>query len=191
MDNNFDIAQIKLIVGLGNIGREFTNTRHNIGFDFVEQFAETKNFLEEKKFKASVCESKIHGLKVILAKPTTMMNSSGEAVNQVSKFYKIKPQEILVVHDDLDIKLGAYKLHYSKGPKIHNGILSIENHLGTTNFWRLRLGVDNRDENLRKHISGADYVLSTFSTEERVVVDIVFKKIIAEWINSSDNMDCL
>lgn len=112
-----------------------------------------------------------------LAKPTTFMNLSGESVGAISSFYKINPAEILVVHDDLDIKLGEYKMHFNKGPKVHNGITSIENHLGTSEFWRLRIGIDNRTPELRENISGADYVLGRFNSEERILLDKVFLKI--------------
>jgi|SRR5690606_12498843 len=174
----FDTSKIKLIVGLGNIGREYINTRHNIGFEFVETLAKTSKFNEEKKFKAYLHQVEINGYKIYLAKPTTMMNMSGESVNLISKYYNIEPNEILIAHDDLDLKLGSYKIQFSKGPRIHNGILSIENRLGTTKFWRLRIGVDNRYMATKDLMSGASYVLSTFKPDELNVVSKVIYDII-------------
>lgn len=174
----FDTSKIKLIVGLGNIGREYINTRHNIGFEFVETLAKTSKFNEEKKFKAYLHQVEINGHKIYLAKPTTMMNMSGESVNLISKYYNIEPNEILIAHDDLDLKLGSYKIQFSKGPRIHNGILSIENRLGTTKFWRLRIGVDNRYMATKDLMSGASYVLSTFKPDELNVVSKVIYDII-------------
>lgn len=178
--HEFDISEIKLIVGLGNTGLEYERTRHNAGFIFLDSIAQS-NFKEEKKFKALMSEH--NGIK--LAKPTTFMNSSGEAIRAISDFYKINPSQILVVHDDLDIKLGEYKLQFDKGPKVHNGISSIENHLGTSEFWRLRIGIDNRTPELKANISGADYVLGRFSSEElEILTKILFS--ISETLISSD-----
>lgn len=175
-----DINQIKLIVGLGNPGKDYFNTRHNAGFLFLDSLA--TSFLEEKKFKSEICITNSFN-KVIYSKPLTFMNNSGEAVKAIASFYKIKPSDILIVHDDLDIKLGDYKLQFNKGPKVHNGILSIENHLNTSEFWRLRIGIDNRTEEIKKYISGSDYVLGRFSTEELDTLTKVFNQIKAELQN--------
>ena len=155
----FNIEDIRLIVGLGNVGKAYSNTRHNVGFVFVENLADNKRFLEEPKFKALINQADFGGSKKIFAEATTMMNLSGETVSLISKFYQIDPKEILVVHDDLDLRLGSYKLQFGKGPKVHNGLLSIENRLGTAKFWRLRVGVDNREVSTRDLMSGSDYVL--------------------------------
>lgn len=169
----FDINSIKLIVGLGNPGKEYVKTRHNAGFIFLDLLS--NEFLTETKFKAEIANVTINK-KILLAKPTTYMNASGESVVAICNFYKLLPKEILVVHDDLDVKLGEYKLQFNKGPKVHNGILSIENLLATTEFWRLRVGIDNRTEELRKLISGSDYVLGRFSPEELDALDKTLKK---------------
>jgi len=171
----FNIQNIKLIVGLGNPGKEYTKTRHNAGFLFLDYLCES--FLTENKFKSEVSSININSKKILTTKPLTYMNSSGEAVLAISQFYKINPEEILVVHDDLDIKLGEYKLQFNKGPKVHNGILSIENMLSSSEFWRLRIGIDNRDGELRKNISGSDYVLGRFTQEELDVLAQTFKAI--------------
>lgn len=170
----FDIKKIKLIVALGNPGKEYVKTRHNAGFIFMDKF--NVEFLPENKFKSEIAQINLNQ-KFLLAKPKTFMNSSGESVVAILNFYKLLPSEILVIHDDLDIKLGEYKIQFNKGPKVHNGILSIENMLATSAFWRLRVGIDNRTEELRQHISGADYVLGRFTDDELKQLGSIFKSI--------------
>lgn len=177
----FKISEIKLIVGLGNPGKEYAKTRHNAGFMLFDQF--NVDFLLENKFKAEVSQFKTERQKFLLAKPNTFMNSSGESVVAICNFYKILPSEVLVIHDDLDIKLGEYKLQFCKGPKVHNGILSIENSLSTEEFWRLRVGIDNRSPELKKHMTGSDYVLGRFTDEELVTIEDLFKQIRVEYFN--------
>lgn len=179
--HKFDINKIKLIVALGNPGKEYVKTRHNVGFMFFDHF--NIEFLTESKFKAEIAQFKAENQKIIFAKPNTYMNSSGESVIAINNFYKLIPSEILVVHDDLDIQLGEYKLQFSKGPKVHNGILSIENLLSTEEFWRLRIGIDNRTQELKKHISGSDYVLGRFTDEELTTLEKLFTQIKAEYFS--------
>lgn len=179
--NKFDISLIKLIVGLGNMGNEFIATRHNVGFEFLDSLVSGARFKEDKDFFADFIEAKIEDQKVLLMKPRTMMNLSGKAVIAATNFYKIKPEEVLVVHDDLDIKLGAFKMHFSKGPKVHNGILSIENRFGTPDFWRLRIGVDNRDVVTRNHMTGSAYVLGKFKADERNLIIQTYNDIIGQY----------
>jgi peptidyl-tRNA hydrolase, PTH1 family len=166
----FKLSKIKLVAGLGNIGREYIGSRHNIGFEFVETLAGSNRFNEEKKLKALLFPVEINHNKIILAKPTTMMNASGETVNLIMNYFKFSPEEILIVHDDLDLSLGNYKIQFDKGPKVHNGILSIENRLGTSKFWRLRIGIDNRTLDEKKFMSGADYVLGRLRNDEIVII---------------------
>ncbi len=177
----FDLTKIKLIVGLGNLGNEFIATRHNVGFEFLDALVNGKRFKEDKDLFADFFEYEIDGHKILLAKPRTMMNLSGKALIAIKNFYKLNTDEILVVHDDLDIQLGSFKLHFSKGPKIHNGILSIENRLGTPDFWRLRIGVDNRDIVTRNHMTGAAYVLGRFKADERNLIIQTYNNIIQEY----------
>lgn len=179
--HKFDINKIKLIVALGNPGKEYVKTRHNVGFIFFDHF--NIEFLTESKFKAEIAQFKAENQKIIFAKPNTYMNSSGESVIAINNFYKLIPSEILVVHDDLDIQLGEYKLQFSKGPKVHNGILSIENLLSTEEFWRLRIGIDNRTQELKKHISGSDYVLGRFTDEELTTLEKLFTQIKTEYFS--------
>lgn len=196
IQHEFNPQNIKLIVGLGNVGKNYVRTRHNAGFLFLDFIAD-KEFNEEAKFKALMSEARGQMLEVgeqtsekgiptsgfrlptsvLLAKPTTMMNLSGDSVQLISNFYKIKPEEILVAHDDLDIQFGKYKIQFDKGPRIHNGINDIESRLGTTSFWRLRIGIENRESENEYKIAGRDYVLDKFTNDELQVLDAIFMEI--------------
>ena len=177
--NIFYLKEIKAIVGLGNIGKEYKNTRHNVGFDFLDYISNNSAFKENKKLRCLESNYIINNHKIILVKPITMMNNSGICVNLFSKYYKINLENILVVHDDLDIELGNYKLQFARGPKAHNGVNSIEKILKSKKFWRLRIGINNRTSKEKNDDfnSGADYVLSRFTeTEFSILVD-VFREI--------------
>ncbi len=159
---------MKLIVGLGNPGDKYKNSRHNAGFMFLDKFAESGRFSANKKFEAEILE--MDGF--LLVKPQTFMNDSGRSVRRIVDFYKLLPTEVVVVHDDLDIVLGERKIQMGVGPKIHNGVNSVEQYLGTMNFLRVRLGVDNRKE-IPTNLTGADYVLDDFGKEEKKVLNEV------------------
>lgn len=169
-----------LIAGLGNPGSEYKNTRHNVGFMFVDYIVEklgASNFNMEKKFNAETTNISIEGKKLILAKPQTYMNNSGESIIKLSQYFQISNENIYIVHDDLDINLNEYKIQFSKGPRQHNGIVSIECTLNTTDFHKVRIGIENRGE-LRGRISGKDYVLANFiDTEKEAFVNTVFPKL--------------
>jgi peptidyl-tRNA hydrolase, PTH1 family len=159
---------MKVIAGLGNPGREYTGTRHNIGFHIVEQIARAAGIeIEKKKFKSLGGRGKVAGTDVILALPQTYMNLSGEAVRQWMDFYKIDNKNLLVVHDELDLNFGKMKLSFDSSAAGHNGVASIIENLGTKEFSRLRFGVGKptvKDE-------GADHVLSSFSKEEKTELE--------------------
>ena len=125
---------MKLVVGLGNPEEKHAQNRHNVGFMFVDFFAQQ---LEEKDQQWRN--------KITILKPQTFMNQSGEAVREQKNFFKIPLDDIFVAHDDLDLRLGEFKIQKGKGPHVHNGILSVEKELGAGNFYRIRIGVDNRD----------------------------------------------
>jgi len=177
---------MRLIVGLGNPGERYNGTRHNTGFLVVEKLKneipnskfqitnqiQNINFQLEDKFSAEIFRLG----KLILAKPQTFMNESGEAVFKIAAFYKIKQNDLYVVHDDLDIKLGEYKIQKGVGPRLHYGIQSIENKIGSKDFWRVRIGVDNRGSENRT--DGEKYVLQRFTEEERVILNEVIKKVV-------------
>lgn len=164
-----------LIVGLGNIGEEYLRTRHNAGFLFVGKLAGEESFSLDKKQEAEVLSMK----NFTLVKPQTMMNDSGRAVRKIVDFYKLGIEDVVVVHDDLDIAFGEYKIQKDKGPKVHNGVLSVEQCLGRTDFWRVRIGIDNRQPGVN-YGTGADYVLSNFSKQEMKEMDVMFEEVLKE-----------
>lgn len=178
------LTYMKVIVGLGNPGQKYHLNRHNVGFmmlDFILKSQNCdKNFNSENKLFTELCELEVNNERIILVKPTTFMNESGKAVSKVKSFYKISLSDIFIIHDDLDIKLGGYKIQKGKGPKVHNGITSIETSLGTTNFWRVRIGVDSRDVNNR--VAGETYVLENFLHIELEKLNVLFKKITAQML---------
>lgn len=169
---------MKLLVGLGNPGQKYEKNRHNVGFMFLDAFDGEAEWREEKKFYGMVAEIEREGEKYLLLKPDTFMNDSGESVAAVSNFYKLNVSDILVVHDDLDIAFGSWKMQQGKGPKVHYGVTSIEQSLGDVNFWRVRIGVDGRDPTNR--IDGHSYVLQDFTSEEQGNLDLVFEEVGAE-----------
>ena len=166
--------KIKMIVGLGNPGSEYEQTRHNAGFWFIDELAwQYKATLkEEKKFFGSVARISISGSDLWLLKPSTFMNRSGQAVAALAQFYKIKPEEILVVHDELDIPCGRIKFKLGGGNGGHNGIKDIQARLGTPDFYRLRLGIDHPGD--RNLVVG--YVLNKPSPEHRQQIDEAINK---------------
>lgn len=158
---------MKIIVGLGNPGREYEATRHNIGFMVVEQLARTLGISTGRtKERALVAESQVKGEKVLLVKPLTYMNLSGEAVGALLRWYKLDPADLIVIHDDLDLPPGKLRIRQQGGPGGHNGIKSIIRLLGTEKFVRIKLGIG------RPHPGqeSADYVLNRFNAEERDLI---------------------
>ena len=166
--------KIKMMVGLGNPGAEYEQTRHNAGFWFIDELAwQYKATLkEEKKFFGSVARISISGSDLWLLKPATFMNRSGQAVAALAQFYKIKPEEILVVHDELDIPCGRIKFKLGGGNGGHNGLKDIQARLGTPDFYRLRLGIDHPGD--RNLVVG--YVLNKPSPEHRQQIDEAINK---------------
>lgn len=167
------------VVGLGNPGEDYEKTRHNAGFLFVEKLAGSKSWNQSKSGMLAYVWSKIGDEEVELLKPLQFMNKSGEAVKYaVSKHPELTMDNLVVVFDDLDLKLGEYKLVQGKGPKQHNGVLSIYDNLGTQDFWHLRLGVENRQPD--QPIPGEKYVLGKFTPEEKEFFDQVLEKAVVE-----------
>ncbi|OGM59064.1 aminoacyl-tRNA hydrolase [Candidatus Woesebacteria bacterium RIFCSPLOWO2_01_FULL_39_10] len=180
---------MKLVVGLGNPGEKYLNTRHNVGFMVVDALASqisnkipSPNYKLNKKLQSLIT---IHQ-SLILAKPQTYMNESGGAVKKLLVHFKVKLPNLWVIHDDLDIPLGSYKIQKGIGPKLHYGIKSIEEELGTKSFWRVRIGVDNRDPNNRiqgepsfaKATEGKEYVLQDFTEVEQTFLERVTEKVV-------------
>lgn len=147
---------MKLFIGLGNPGTKFKNNRHNVGQMVVDALHKGPTFLKSDCF----------------------MNDSGSFVKHfISLYPNHSISDLYVIHDDLDIKLGEYKIQFGKGSKAHNGILDIEEKLGTSEFWRVRVGVDNRITNDELRIKGEQYVLEDFTDEEKLILDRVIKEI--------------
>ncbi len=154
-----------LVVGLGNVGKDFDNTRHNIGFRAIDQFAhdhDIESWINKKDMSCLVADKNIGDTKVYLVKPTTMMNLSGNAVQKISNFYKISNAKIIVVHDELDINFGSIKITMGGSSAGHNGIKSIISQLGE-DFGRIRIGVGPKSPD---QIDSADFVLGRFNKEE-------------------------
>lgn len=155
-----------LIVGLGNPGKEYENTRHNIGFDAIDSIADKYNIdINRVKFKGVYGEGFIRGEKVILLKPTTYMNLSGESIRAVMDFYKLSEEDLLVIYDDISLEVGRLRIREKGSAGGHNGIKSIISHLGVDVFSRIKIGVGQPKGDLVNH------VLGKFSKDEREVLD--------------------
>ena len=163
-----------LIVGLGNPENQYSNTRHNMGFDTINQIAKTYNLkVEKNNFEGLYEKAKIEGEDIILLKPQTFMNLSGKSIKKVADFYKISSENIIVIYDDMDIEKGIIKLRKKGGPGSHNGMKSIINELQTEDFPRIRIGIGKPDYIYDK----INYVIgSIISKEEREILDEGIKK---------------
>lgn len=153
-----------LIVGLGNPEEEYSGTRHNMGFDAINAIAKTYNIcINRKKFDALYGDGIIEGKKVILLKPQTYMNLSGESIRQVVEFYKLKLEDILVIYDDMDVEKGNIKIRKKGGTGSHNGMKSIIHNLKSEDFARIRIGIGRPEETDDK----INYVIGKVETSER------------------------
>ncbi|MBU0661156.1 aminoacyl-tRNA hydrolase [Patescibacteria group bacterium] len=172
---------MRLIVGLGNPGKSYEKTRHNVGFMILDALHHDlaahniNNWELSKKFNAQIAGCSIAGEKIILIKPMTFMNRSGESVGLIAQYYKIIPEEIVVIQDDKDIPLGEYKVQTDRGHAGHNGIKSIMQHIGTKNFTRFRVGVAS--SNTRKMHDMSKFVLGNFGLFEKRTLDSVSQSI--------------
>ncbi|MDA2665356.1 aminoacyl-tRNA hydrolase [Bacillus cereus group sp. Bc011] len=176
-------TRMKLIVGLGNPGREYELTRHNIGFMAIDELAKRWNIsLNEQKFKGVFGAGFVNGEKVILLKPLTYMNLSGESIRPLMDYYKIDVEDFVVLYDDLDIPVGKLRLRMKGSAGGHNGVKSTISHLGTQEFQRIRMGID-RPKNGMKVV---DYILGRFTSEEIPDVNHSIEKAAdacEEWLN--------
>lgn len=154
---------MKLIVGLGNPGKQYEKTRHNVGFMVLNALHDQWEL--SKKFNAEVGEYSVKKEKIIFGKPMTYMNDSGEAVQLIAHFYKIKPKDIIVVHDDKDLPLGDIKVQSNRGDAGHNGVKSIVEHVNSNDFTRVRVGIAS--ENEKKMADTSEFVLSKFGLFEK------------------------
>lgn len=151
-----------VIAGLGNPGKKYENTRHNMGFITIDQLAEKHNIKVDKlKFKALVGEGRIAGQKVLLVKPQTYMNLSGESIREVMNFYKLEPENLIVIYDDIDIEAGALRIRKFGSAGTHNGMKSVVYQLQSDRFPRIRLGIGSQ-----KKGDLVNFVIGGFSKEE-------------------------
>jgi len=155
-----------LVVGLGNPGREYERTRHNVGWLVVDELARRLDGRWREKFSGRLAEVRLDGLRLALLKPETFMNDSGRSVAAAARFFKVEPESLLVVHDDVDLEAGRLQARAGGGLAGHNGLRSLAQALGTQDFLRLRIGVGRPGRGDPRSV--ADYVLSPFATEEDV-----------------------
>jgi len=152
---------MKLIVGLGNPGKEYHNTKHNIGFMFLDYLVDSNNFILNKKFNSMEYETLINGEKILYVKPLSYMNLSGEVVIKYINYYKISLEDLVIIQDDLDLSLGKCKLLFNRGDGGHNGIKNITLHLSSRQYLRLKIGISKSED-----VNMKDYVLSKFTKNE-------------------------
>ncbi len=166
-----------LIVGLGNPGKKYQNTRHNSGFRSLDEFGKENNFPDfklSKKFNSLVSKKNMEGKKIVLAKPQTFMNESGKAVKALFNFYKIKKSALIVIHDDMDLPFGKIRISKDRGSAGHKGAESIIKKLRTKNFIRIRIGISpekGKPENPEK------FVLQNLTEEEKKKIKEIFRKV--------------
>lgn len=159
---------MKCIIGLGNIGEEYANTRHNMGFMCLEHLSNKYNIkMDKKKTKCVYGEGNIYGEKVILVKPTTYMNLSGEAILEIMNWYKLELEDILVIYDDIDLPFGEVRYREKGSSGTHNGMRNIIQNLKSEDFCRVRVGIENRNGVPIPLIS---YVTSKLSKEEMIIL---------------------
>ena len=164
---------MKIIAGLGNPGKKYDGTKHNTGFMALDHFLQKNALnLEREKFEGKYTKQKIAGIDVILLEPQTFMNDSGRSVAQFAHFFKVEPQDILIVHDDMDMPLGKIRIRANGKSGGHNGIKSIIRDLGTNNFNRLKIGI-RHPANVTE-ASVVSWVLSPFNTEQKRLMDEAF-----------------
>jgi len=171
---------MKLIIGLGNPEEKYKNNRHNAGFIIIDEFQKDWGFPAfefSKKFDAEISEGISEGDKIILVKPQTFMNKSGESVQKIISFYKLTPEDITVIHDDLDINLGEFKLSTDSRAAGHNGVQNIIDKLGTQNFKRIRIGIEGEEQRKNRVVPGDVFVLQDFSDEELEIIKNLAKEI--------------
>lgn len=164
---------MRLIVALGNPGKQYENTRHNAGFLMLDEIQKNLDFPAFElttKFNALVCEKNLAGEKIILAKPQSFMNRSGEVTKKLLTFYKIPKENVTVLHDDLDLELGKFKISLDASAAGHNGVQNIIDQLGSQQFKRIRIGIEGSEKKKERIIPGDVFVLQDFLPEELEVI---------------------
>ena len=177
---------MKLIVGLGNIGREYENTRHNIGFMVVDELAKRLGVTFGKEDRSAYCAEYRAPEKILIIKPTTYMNLSGIAVGAYANFYHIAPEDIAVIQDDMDLPVGHLRIRRKGSAGGHNGIKSIIEHLGTEEYPRFKIGIGHPDRNNKAVIN---HVLHQFQSEDKAAIEAAVKAMaeaLELWIREGD-----
>lgn len=166
-----DVTNMWILVGLGNPGKEYKDNRHNIGFMVIDEIAREYGFPAFRaKFEGEITEGRIGDEKVVLVKPQTFMNLSGECVQKIARFYKVTPNRIIAIHDEIELPTGKMRTKKGGGAAGHNGLKSMDINLNSQNYWRVRLGVGKpKDEQAAMDV--ADYVLGNFTKIDMVWVD--------------------
>jgi PTH1 family peptidyl-tRNA hydrolase len=174
---------MKLIVGLGNPGRDYVNNRHNVGFKCIDLFAREHGIsLTQRGARSKLGTGEVAGTKMVLAKPQTFMNLSGEAVSALMRRYRLSSQDILVIYDDLDLPLGKIRIREKGSSGGHNGLKSIISHLGTQDFPRIRVGIapaEGGDGAAAPEVDAIEHVLSDFTDAEKTVMREVYPRVAA------------
>lgn len=165
----------RLIIGLGNPGDRYFETKHNVGFMLVDNIAKRENvsFTHDKIFQADIATTFMNGEKIFLIKPTTFMNESGKAVQALMTYYGLDATDILIIYDDLDMTVGKIRFRRNGSAGGHNGIKSIIKHLGTQEFDRIKIGIGRP----KGKMSVVHHVLSGFDTEDRIEIDLALEKL--------------
>lgn len=177
---------MKLIVGLGNPGGQYAETRHNVGFLLLDTWNEELKLEFRPKFQGLMAEGQWAGEKVFLLKPQTFMNLSGRSIRELTQFYKIEPKDIIIIHDDMDLPLGRIRLRQSGSAGGHNGIKSTISELGTEEFWRLKMGIGRPPAGWNP----ANYVLGSFGKEEIPSLEDVLERgqeVLSLWAQGESN----
>lgn len=171
---------MKILVGLGNVGEKYINTRHNIGFMVLDRFCEQLEispvWKEEPKLKAHTAKIPYNGQILFLVKPSTLMNLSGQAVSKTLNFFKEPPENLIVIYDDIDLPLGTTRFRTKGSAGTHNGMRSIIQDIGTEEFPRLRIGIETRGEEAPAQQDLSSFVLSPFNQAEQEKLDLVLNK---------------
>lgn len=162
---------MKIIVGLGNIGEKYEKTRHNVGFMVIEKLAKelSANFKNKPKFIAEIAEAEYNNEKLILVKPTTYMNRSGDAVSRIANFYKTKPEDLILIYDDIDLPLGVIRIKQEGSAGTHNGMKSVIECMNSASIPRIKIGTESRGILIPKKET-VDFVLSKFSSKEKPTI---------------------
>lgn len=181
---------MKLIVGLGNPGKQYERTRHNVGFLIADAIISYFLFpisKLDKKINALISKGVINDKRMLVAKPTTFMNNSGQAVSALLNFYKLTPAALVIIHDDKDVPLGEFKIQTNRGAAGHNGVQSIIDQLGTKNFTRIRVGIGlplpAGEVGVRGRVNTAEFVLGKFTKEEQRLLSKVIIRVVEELKN--------